>query len=471
MRHVSRAEWTDSPAGDCQGTDLDGDRRPPRGRAAAWSVLAVIVVAGTLAQLIRPLAPDLGPVPDPSRWFDPQLLRRIAAFRTPLRAAAVAAQVIDVVVPLMVAATPGGRRLVGRIVAGVGASRPARAAAAVAAAVVTLTALARLPLGLWAYRHAVAFGLSTQSMAGWLGDWAIARGIELVVVLALALGGYTLLRRRPRVWHLIAAPLGVVVVGAAVLLTPPLIEPLRFDLAPLPDGPLRRELEAVLAADGRPRAPLMVADASRRTTTQNAYVSGLWGTRHIVLYDTLLERDPQEVAQVVAHELAHERNADLPRGVLAGAVGWILLVVVLAALLRRRVARGRQTALHDPRAASVVVAAVVVLLTLTTPVAAWHSRRAEAAADLVALELTGDAGTFCAMQRGLVERNLSDPAPPTWERLWWSTHPPAVGRIALARWWARQGEGGRQASGGLGSEQAAGGRATRDVRAASDCGR
>jgi STE24 endopeptidase len=392
-----------------------------------------VIAGGIIATFARPLAPDLGSVPDPTRWFSAALLERIAAYRTPLRVAGVAVQIMDLLVPIAIAVTPIGRRLVSRIVAVVGPDRPVRAAAGVVAAIVLLAALVRVPIGVWAYHHARAFGLSTQSLAGWFGDWGIARGVELLVAMGLAAAAYAVVRRWPRRWHLIAAPAGVMVVAAAVLVAPLLVEPLEFDFRPLPDGPMRRELERVLAADGRAQSPLLVADASRRTTMQNAYVSGLWGTRRIVLYDTLLERDPAEVAQVLAHELAHERNQDLIRSVLAGSVGWILACMILAAVLRLRVLTGRQVEPHDPRGAAALLAVIAVLLVLATPITSWYSRRAEAAADLGALALTSDPGTFCAMQRGLVERNLSDPAPPTWQRLWWSTHPPPASRLELAR--------------------------------------
>jgi STE24 endopeptidase len=415
---------------------LNGTDLQPKSRVAAWTAIVVIVCGGVVTQFIRPLAPDLGPIPDPGAWFSPELLRRIAEYRTPLRFAAIASVSLEVIVPLAIALTPAGRRLVARIVAAVRPQRPARAAAAVVVVVVALTAIARVPLGVWAHYHAKEFGLSTQSLVGWFGDWAIAVGVEVATVAALALAGYVLVRGWPRKWHLIAAPLGVGVVAVMVLAAPLIIEPLRFNLRPLPDGEMRRELEAVLAAAGRSHARLLVADASRRTTTQNAYVSGLWGTRRIVVYDTLLERDPSQVAQVLAHELAHDRNRDLPRGVLAGGVAWIAGCLLVAAVLRRRVATGRQASASDPHGASAVVAVLVVALTLTTPVAMWHSRRAEAAADLGALSLTSDPATFCAMQRGLVERNLTDPAPPTWQRLWWSTHPPPASRLALAQQWA-----------------------------------
>ena len=75
-----------------------------------------------------------------------------------------------------------------------------------------------------------------------------------------------------------------------------------------------------------PVRDVLVADASRRTTRVNAYVSGLGRTRQVVVYDTLLAAagsgppdgagDPppsgtDEVVLVVAHELAHVRHRDV----------------------------------------------------------------------------------------------------------------------------------------------------------------
>ena len=54
---------------------------------------------------------------------------------------------------------------------------------------------------------------------------------------------------------------------------------------------------------------VLVADASKRTTTLNAYVSGFGSTRRIVVYDTLLTSEsPPEVEPVVAHELGHAKR-------------------------------------------------------------------------------------------------------------------------------------------------------------------
>ena len=413
------------------GFSVEHDRR--NNRALPWRVAgAAVVLAGVVAQIARPLAPDLGAVPDPARWFDAHLLTRVAAYRGPLRVAGVVLLLIDLVVPLSIACTGTGRRAIARMVATAGAHRPVRAATAVTLAIVLAIAALRLPLDLWAYRHARVFGLSTQFPGAWLLDWGLARALELLTVGSLAVTGYALARRRPADWAAVAAPLGVAVLTTLALVGPLLIEPLWFRITSLPDGPVRRQVTAVLEAAGNPQAPLLVADASRRSIRQNAYVSGLAGTRRVVLYDTLLERAPEEVALVVAHELVHARNHDLARGVAAGGAGWVIACGVVAATLRLRVRTGRQQSVADPHGAAAAFAVIVVLMVVATPLGAWVSRRAEAAADLGALQLTNRPGVYCAMQRGFVERNLTEPAPPDWQRLWSATHPPPVSRLLMA---------------------------------------
>ena len=71
-------------------------------------------------------------------------------------------------------------------------------------------------------------------------------------------------------------------------------------------GQLRTDLLAWRERNGTPVQDVLVADASRRTTALNAYVSGFGATRRIVVYDTVLEQLPDdEVESIVAHELGH----------------------------------------------------------------------------------------------------------------------------------------------------------------------
>ena len=82
---------------------------------------------------------------------------------------------------------------------------------------------------------------------------------------------------------------------------------------------------------------MLVADASRRTTTLNAYVSGFGGTRRVVVYDNLVDDQPEDqVLSVVAHEIAHAKHDDVLVGTLLGAFGVVTGVGLLAGLVGTR---------------------------------------------------------------------------------------------------------------------------------------
>jgi STE24 endopeptidase len=51
---------------------------------------------------------------------------------------------------------------------------------------------------------------------------------------------------------------------------------------------------------------LHVIDGSKRSAHSNAYFYGLPWKKHIVIYDTLIEKsEPEEVVAVLGHELGH----------------------------------------------------------------------------------------------------------------------------------------------------------------------
>ena len=169
---------------------------------------------------------------------------------------------------------------------------------------------------------------------------------------------------------------------------PVLVEPVFNTFTPMPAGPLRDELLTMAARDGMPVREVLVADASRRTTGLNAYVSGFGATRRIVVYDTLLrEAPPGEVRSVVAHELGHAKDRDAEVGTLLGAIGAAAAVVALyllgqcGALLRR----AGVDSIGSPRAIGLVLAVVAVAGLVTGPVQNLVSRRVEARADQHAL--------------------------------------------------------------------------------------
>jgi STE24 endopeptidase len=253
-------------------------------------------------------------------------------------------------------------------------------------------------------------------------------------VLVLA-GLVALIRLFPRAWPAIAAVAGAAVVVLLTYLAPVVFEPLFSRFEPLEDRELAAQLMGLADRAGVPVREVLVSDASRRTTKENAYVSGFGSTRRLVVYDTLLRKaDRDEIALVVAHELGHRRERHVEWGTAIGAAATAAGVLVLWLLLRSdAVLRAtRASAAGDPRIVPFVVLAVAVLNLLTLPPSNWLSRRLERSADAFALELTGDREAYVRTERGLALRNLADldPDPFTYRLLF--THPAPAERIALA---------------------------------------
>jgi STE24 endopeptidase len=411
-----------------------------RTRWLVHGVAAVLAVGGLAVQFAGPVAPAISPLPATQAGFDAAYLARAEAYRTPVYVALTVAALVRIALPAGVALTPAGRRLTGRIAARVGDQRPARGAAAVVTTVVIGTDLALFPLVFWAgFVHDGAFGLRSQGLAGWLYDWFVVRAPVWLGVAALTLAGYWLARRVPDLW----APLGGVAAGLAaglvIFVSPLVFEPLLYDFQPLEQGPVRAEVEQLLERAGEDVDGIDVADASRRSSRQNAYISGFGASERVVLYDTLLqERTPAEIGVVVAHELAHKRNADVLRYAALSVSGSILAAYAVAAVVRHRTRRGSQRSSDDPAGAAVVLLTAVVLSAIALPVQSALSRRAEAAADFGSLQYTDSPAVFAQMQRGLTESNLHEPRPPAAVTWYWGTHPPAVARLAMARWWQQR---------------------------------
>ncbi|KAF5319289.1 hypothetical protein D9619_008697 [Psilocybe cf. subviscida] len=91
-----------------------------------------------------------------------------------------------------------------------------------------------------------------------------------------------------------------------VIVYPTIIQPLFNKLSPLPDGELRSRIENLAGRLKFPLKHLYEIDGSKRSSHSNAYFFGLPWSKHIVIFDTLIEQTkPEEVEAVVAHELGH----------------------------------------------------------------------------------------------------------------------------------------------------------------------
>ena len=307
---------------------------------------------------------------------------------------------------------------------------PVAAAAAYAALVTAFSSMVRTPLALWrGWSRERRWGFSTQGVGGWLGDRAKGLAVSALLGAGAWAAAVALARALPGWW---ALPAGVALALAVLLLSfvaPVVLEPLFNRFRPLEDQPLVARLHSLSERAGVPVREVLVADASRRTTKVNAYVSGIGRTRRVVVFDTLLQAaDAAEVEVVVAHELGHRRDGHVAKLTLLAMAGAALAVLVLWAVLGARVG--------DPRTLPEALLLLLALELAALAPGAWLSRRFERAADRCSLELTEQPAAFARTHLELARRNLSDLDPPRLVYLLLFSHPTAPERLALGRAWS-----------------------------------
>jgi STE24 endopeptidase len=381
------------------------------------AAFAAVAAAAAATLLIRPRGGLIDPAAvDATAYFSAADLERAEDFRGPQRLLALAGLGLSGVTLAALALKLPRERLRGR---------PIRSAAAAGAGIVVLLLVVNLPLDAVRHERAVDVGLSTQDWGPWLGDIAKSGAIGAVFAAAGAALAVALWRRFEGRWW-IPASVAVIAVSAVFVYAAPLvIEPLfnRFD--ELPDGPLRSDVIELADRAGVEVGEVYRVDASRRTTGANAYVAGLGPTKRVVLYDNLIEDfTPAEVRSVVAHELAHVKYDDVPRGLL-----FLALVAPPGMLLVQRIA---ERLAPGARGADVVPALALALALVSfagQSAGSYVSRAVEGRADAFALRLTGDAEAFISLERRLTLQNVSDPDPPALLHALFGTHPTTVERL------------------------------------------
>jgi Zn-dependent protease with chaperone function len=307
-----------------------------------------------------------------------------------------------------------------------------------AVAYVLIQALVFLPLSWYAgYVRQHAYGLSTETAAAWLGDWAKAVAITVVFSALLLWIPYWLLRISPRRWWLwtglLTAPLTVLV----MIVLPVYIAPLFDEYGRMRDPALEQRIERLAARAGIPDSRIYEVRKSEETRQVNAYVTGFGGTKRIVLWDTLVDRlQPDEVEFVVGHEIGHF----VLRHTLTVIVGATLLVTLSLWIVHRvagwLIARfGRRFGfdrLDDVASLPLLALVGGAVMLAASPAALALSRWQEREADRLGLEITRDNNAAARAFVRLQEDNLAVPRTGLLFRLWRGSHPDLADRIEFA---------------------------------------
>jgi STE24 endopeptidase len=293
-----------------------------------------------------------------------------------------------------------------------------------------VTAILSLPLDYYSgFVRPHAYGLSDQTAAKWWNDAIIGLGIGCVAIALLLWIPYLLLRKSPRRWWLYSG-----LAALPLLITPIAIEPLFNKFGPMKDKVLESQILALADRAGIEGGRVYEVNKSVDTKTVNAYVTGLGGTKRIVLWDTILAKlSPPEVLFVMGHEMGHYVLGHTWQLVLLGTAlalfgAWVIHRTAGELIARYR-ARFGFAELADVASLPLMILLFSIVSLVLTPAILAFGRNVEHEADRFGLEIMRDNHDCATAFVKLQQENLSVPRPGLLYKLWRSDHPPLGERI------------------------------------------
>lgn len=235
-------------------------------------------------------------------------------------------------------------------------------------------------------------------------------------------------------------------VATLILLTiyPSVIAPLFDKFQPLSDGSLRRGIENLASKLNFPLSQIYIVEGSKRSAHSNAYFSGLFGAKRIVLFDTLLEKHDEaknvttgctenEILGVLAHELGHWKCSHIYKSIALTEVNLLLLFSAFGFLFKYSLL---YTSLgFPPGQEPVIIGLIVVLQLILAPYnsllsffATALSRKFEFEADNFAVSLNFANELRSALIK-LGKDNLDYPIYDKLYSAWYHSHPTLLHRI------------------------------------------
>lgn len=295
--------------------------------------------------------------------------------------------------------------------------------------------IVNLPLNYYGSFHlAHKYGLSNQTFARWI-EVAIKGFVinDLFVSLFIFIPFY-IINRSPNFWWLKLGMLFIPVIIFMVFVSPMFIDPIFNKYTSIEDEKLGIEINTVLRRAGIDDASIYKVDKSKDTNTMNAYMTGIFGSKRIVLWDTTVDNlEEREVVSITAHEVGHYLENHIWKNILMSSIGTILILflVYITSNLILHLSQGSFgiRKLSDVASLPLLLVVLNFYSFLFMPINNYISRYMERQADGYEIALTNDRESAISAMKKLYDTSLGVPRPSDIYKIWYHSHPTLEERI------------------------------------------
>lgn len=281
------------------------------------------------------------------------------------------------------------------------------------------------------------YGLSNQNLFQWAVEMIKSFAVNVLMFSLVIWVPFYIIKKSPRRWWLYIALVSIPYLFFVSYIQPVVIDPIFNEYKQVNDYELTIRIDELLKKTNIGNCQILEVDKSKETTQMNAYMTGVFNTKRIVLWDnTVNQMTNEEVLGVVAHEMGHYLMGHIWKSIVLGGLASIVILYLVYRMcnwfLRKSKGRFGFNALSDVAALPLIMLMINIMLFVTAPVSNAYSRSMEHDADTFELELTQDNFATATGTVKLHQQSLTMPEPGLVYMLWTYDHPTYKSRVDFA---------------------------------------
>lgn len=269
-------------------------------------------------------------------------------------------------------------------------------------------------------------GLTTMTLGTWALNYIKNIIINMLIGIILYYMPYRIYKASKR-WYIYISALYVGFTIISAYITPAYIDPLFEEIVLLKNDEIKQYIDKLAEKANIDDLEVYVVKKGDKTKAINAYMTGIFNSKRIVLWDNTIDAiSHEELMGVVAHEMGHYKLNHIEKSIGFSCIIMILLMCLFNLLIKKnKMDRNIKTLI-------VICIAFSISNVALRPIENYISRKMEYESDKYAIYLTNDKKSSAILEAKLMIKNAAVSDVSWWYKIMFCDHPTAKERIDAA---------------------------------------